>query len=334
MKVLYWSIPNNLPANMVSDYQADMLFHGMRKLLGADCVDSYRFWWMYAKDKGDNFEEIWGKGFTMYGLLDEVEVDRTEQNFDKIIIPIHHSVAQYPTAVIDTLNKILKKAEGKQIAIVDGWDRDYINPDLLDLCRRSGVKYFKRELYQDIDGVWPINFAFPKEKIWDGCMTLEGRQTYDIAPLVPVNQSIDSSYMSTYIYDNEKDYYQMYRDSKFALTSKKGGWDTLRHYEILANRCVPLFVDINSCPKNCMWNYPKDLCKRALFYPGLHLNLKRGEWVPGMELPHCGVIEKETRGNVVIDREYHSLQEEFFTYFKENLTTEHLARYVLETMDD
>jgi len=42
-------------------------------------------------------------------------------------------------------------------------------------------------------------------------------------------------------YKNEKDYYQSYQNSIFALSYKKAGWDSLRHYEILMNGCIPLF---------------------------------------------------------------------------------------------
>jgi hypothetical protein len=30
---------------------------------------------------------------------------------------------------------------------------------------------------------------------------------------------------------------------------KKGGWDCLRHYEIIGNGCMPYFENIEKCPK-------------------------------------------------------------------------------------
>ena len=50
----------------------------------------------------------------------------------------------------------------------------------------------------------------------------------------------------------------MYKKSIFALTYKKSGWDCLRHYEILMNGCIPLFLDIKNCPINTISNLPKD----------------------------------------------------------------------------
>ena len=142
--------------------------------------------------------------------------------------------------------------------------------------------------------------------------------------------------MSTYIYDNEEDYYAMYQNSKFALTSKKGGWDTLRHYEIMANGTIPIFVDIENCPKHTLWNFPKDLCKEANFLSGLIVNLTNGQnWYSGMVLPHCGVVNKDNPGHWRGHAgSYNSLLVKFQDYFKENLLTKHLATYVLETMDE
>jgi len=65
--------------------------------------------------------------------------------------------------------------------------------------------------------------------------------------------------MSTYIYNTETDYYAEYQSSVFALTTKKGGWDCLRHYEILANGAIPIFPNIENCHPNTMKNHPKDL---------------------------------------------------------------------------
>ena len=36
-----------------------------------------------------------------------------------------------------------------------------------------------------------------------------------------------------HIFENEKDYFEDISTSWFGVTSKKGGWDTLRHYEII-----------------------------------------------------------------------------------------------------
>ena len=85
----------------------------------------------------------------------------------------------------------------------------------------------------------PISFAIPKSKI---LKEIDYNPKNILAPLIPGK-------LNTYIYDNENSYYEMYKKSIFALTYKKAGWDCLRHYEILMNGCIPLFLDIENCPK-------------------------------------------------------------------------------------
>lgn len=61
----------------------------------------------------------------------------------------------------------------------------------------------------------------------------------------------------------QEEYYQEYRSSRFAITTRKGGWDCLRHYEILACGCIPLFKDLELCPINTLTSFPKELVLQA-----------------------------------------------------------------------
>lgn len=61
----------------------------------------------------------------------------------------------------------------------------------------------------------------------------------------------------------EKEYNEQYQSCMFATTKKKGGWDCLRHYEILANGCIPLFEKIEECPLQTMTTFPKELVFNA-----------------------------------------------------------------------
>ena len=75
--------------------------------------------------------------------------------------------------------------------------------------------------------------------------------------------------METYKYGpgDEQAYYDMYKRARFAITKKKGGWDCLRHYEILANGCIPVFENLEQCPENTLKVFPKELlmkCKESL----------------------------------------------------------------------
>ena len=38
---------------------------------------------------------------------------------------------------------------------------------------------------------------------------------------------------------------------------KKGGWDCLRHYEIMMNGCIPIFEGLIDCPQLTLTTLPK-----------------------------------------------------------------------------
>lgn len=95
-----------------------------------------------------------------------------------------------------------------------------------------------------------LSYCIPDECIISPDDVADLNKTNLIAPLIPRNTS-------TYIYETEAEYYAMYRSAYFAHTEKKGGWDCLRHYEIIANGCIPLFRDIDKCPDKTMSTFPR-----------------------------------------------------------------------------
>ena len=317
--------------NSVSDYQSDMLFHGLVKKLGKDVHTYHNLWWHHKSEKEkdpERFDKIWGNGFTIYGLLDEEEYTYEPKqdvyNYDAVVIPIHHTMNKKDEHLQEVVNFFIEKGhEKKQIIVVDGWDQEHLNQEIAELCT-----YYKREMKDHHEEyALPISFAFPKEKIRE---LDDSKRNLAFAPLIPVNQSIDPSYMSTYKYDTEEKYYDMYQTAYFSYTSKKGGWDTLRHYEIIANGSIPFFVDIENCPKHTLWNLPKETLLQARNILGGRPNLTKGVW-KGQALPHCGVINKDEPGGL---EDFHKglwqhYRDKIYLWLYEEATTEALASYVL-----
>ncbi len=146
----------------------------------------------------------------------------------------------------------------------------------------------------------PISFSIPECKIVREIPEKE----LDFAPLIPGD-------MTTYIYDTEDAYYKDYQRSYFAVTQKKAGWDCMRHYEILANGCIPYFVDLEKCDPDTMYFMPRELILEAM-------NL---EGVSYLHIDH----EK-------FDRErYFKILDSLLDYTRMHLTTKAMARYLLET---
>lgn len=120
---------------------------------------------------------------------------------------------------------------------------------------------------------YPISFSIPECKI----VKEVPPKTKEFARIIPGD-------LSTYVFSTENDYYADYQTSWFGRTTFKMGWDCLRHYEILANGCIPWFPDLKNCPPNTMTHFPKkkllsplprdQLAKELLEYTRTHLTTK------------------------------------------------------------
>lgn len=151
-------------------------------------------------------------------------------------------------------------------------------------------------------GVFPLEFCIPEVKI----VKEIPKKDRDFAPLIPGNKN-------TYIYNDENTYYQDYQRSYFAITCKKGGWDCERHYEILANGCIPYFIDLDKCDSNTMFLLPRKLIHEAM-------NLKG---VSYFKIDHKKFDTKK----------YYKILNELLDYTRNYLTTRSMAQYLLKSIN-
>ena len=91
--------------------------------------------------------------------------------------------------------------------------------------------------------IYPLSYSIPDECIVEFEEAARNK-IREFADLGPGETGDKSNYR--YGPDDEAAYHKMYQNSLFALTKKKGGWDCLRHYEILANGCIPIFETLSS----------------------------------------------------------------------------------------
>ena len=148
----------------------------------------------------------------------------------------------------------------------------------------------------------PITYSVPKEKICDN----HNVKTKILSNLIP-------GVASTYIYNTEEEYYNEYKKSYFAITKQKAGWDCMRHYEILANGCIPYFLNIENCPKNTLSLLPKELLIQSnKLYEAKFKNTN---------------INKLNQEEI---NEYNILRQKLLEHTKNYLTTEKIAEYILK----
>jgi len=101
--------------------------------------------------------------------------------------------------------------------------------------------------------IYPLSYCIPDENIvdYDNIKYKKHIVISDIIPGENITYRFDC--------DDEKEYNENYQESLFAFTQKKGGWDSLRHYEILSNGCLPIFKNLNECPFHTLTTLPKEL---------------------------------------------------------------------------
>mgnify|MGYP001253560207 CR=1 FL=1 len=328
LKILYLTNHQSL-LKQFNDYLSNLLLHGLREHFDRDVIDFPGSWYLYddeSKKKGLDNNNLWGKGFTIidilnnYDAIDRKDIEKKIQKkyFDLII----YSSARRSKPFLDDVIKFNNK-----VIFIDGEDDQFIDENL----NKIGL-YFKRELIKDQKNLLPIQFAIPKEKILREVNT---KPKNLLAPLIPGR-------LNTYIYNNEIDYYKMYQESIFALTYKKSGWDTLRHYEILMNGSLPIFLDIENCPVNTMKYFPKkDIINIKNKYETILQNyfptkIFKYKFLTFKSFSNYFLNLFSDKKNIDYfiekDEEIFELKSKLLNFTKKNLTTYKLAEYVINSV--
>lgn len=286
MKILY--VTNHIKCaqysgGFVSDYLNDLVFYGLRELFGDDVTDSTQIVSLYKEHK-DNIHprHIWG-GMTAFWLIGDNNIDRTDietkikdKYYDLIIYGSIKRCQDY----YDIVSKVYPN---NKVILLDGDDEKEIHP----LYKKH--LYFKRELTTSYPNLIPITFSIPTCKL----TSPPTNKTQEYATCIPGQPE-------TYVFKDEKSYYEDYQKSYYGVTMKKAGWDCMRHYEILGNYCLPYFVGLEDCPKDTLANLPKEL-----------------------------LLEGKELANNFDEQKYYSILNELFDYTKNNLTTKAQAQHIL-----
>lgn len=261
----------------VDDYLSISLLHGLKSLLEPDkVIDFPKYESLYENGYSSS---LYGRGFTLFGLLSDTHIDRwgiyervQNREFGLIVFTdIHRSYctfAQLMPYLVDQNTIILDGADTPQPYPYAGkWWR-YPPYWFLPKAHKNFL-YFKREwtpetirnLWYQIPPHWlckyipapknfrPISFSIPEEKI---VKSLPAKTKLFPKHIVdPEVASQISGSVTSYAFESEAEYYADLQSAKFGITTKRSGWDCLRHYEIAANGCVPCFRDLDKKPKTC-----------------------------------------------------------------------------------
>jgi hypothetical protein len=292
MKILYITNHNTIAqcsGGFISDYLNDLTFYGFYELYKEgvieEIVDSTPIISLYKENQFKiPKQHLWG-GMTAFWLIYKNTIDRNniiDKIKNKYYDLIVYGAIRRCTDYYDLVKNVY---DPKKVIMLDG------NDDCNIHSISANHPYFKRELYESNAKVFPISFSYPTEKI----SSINKNKIQDFGTVIPGDKS-------TYVFNNEHDYYNDYNGSYYGVTMKKAGWDCMRHYEILGNYCMPYFLDFNNCPKNTLTSLPKHLIKKS-----------------------NELIEKNF--DIV---QYYDILDESFDWFKNHCTTKSVAKYILE----
>ena len=245
------------------DYLADSLLHGLVSL-GLEVVDYPRKQVLYAGQGACSVAPqlgVRGHGFTLYGLLPDRPVDRTfviqrlEAGwFDLVVIG---QIWRQWGQLLD-LAPLLQQVP---VVLLDGDDDTRLFHRSGTRLRRYGWQsfpirsgrcfYFKREWQgEGAQGrhcqVLPASFSIPAEKIRP--VDLASKQQRLASHCVDSDVAEACGLHTSYAFASEQAYYDDLAESRFAVTTKRGGWDCLRHYEIAAAGAVPCVKQLDAKP--------------------------------------------------------------------------------------
>ena len=166
--------------------------------------------------------------------------------------------------------------------------------------------------------VHSISFAIPSLK-WNKYKHIRNsvHKTNDFSMIIPGGPK-------NYSYDKEDEYIAAYAKSYVAVTFRKGGVESLRHYEILLAGTLPYFLHIDLIPEGNLCAFPKDLLKRVINLPGMP---SEDFVIQNIKTPHLLKIDH----SVFSVKEYETLRQEFLLHVSNNVLCTHMVRNVLNT---
>jgi hypothetical protein len=215
----------------VPDYLSDDLLYGLRALLGADVVDYPRKDVLYRSSPLRPLANaLYGAGFHCFGLDDTV-VDRSDLaakvaggHFDMILNSSAWRIAcpLHP-----------------RLGVIDGEDRPALHSRYLGRV----PLYWKRELLQPRADVEPILFALPD--FLDDATVLPRVKAHHASFRMTsgIRRELAAAFPPQYTFSSWREYQRDIKQSWFAISPRGGGYDCQRHYEILGQAVLCLFVD-------------------------------------------------------------------------------------------
>lgn len=130
----------------------------------------------------------------------------------------------------------------KSLPVTSFVQKGHVEPSALASAEQCHRRY----------GVYPLNFSFPQPELMP--RSLE-RRPHFLSSTIPGEP---------FSFDTWETYLDEYRSSHFALSTKKGGWDTFRHLEVLFSGAIPLLPRLSKANPFSLAHFPKRALIRVM----------------------------------------------------------------------
>ena len=254
------------------DYLADGLLHGLRQLPGLEVVDYPRKECMYEGGRQCKVAPefgVRGGGFSLYGVLTE-----PQGGIDRSFIWQRLAAGWFDAVLIGNVWRqwgfLLQWRElfaTQPLLLLDGDDDQRLYPrsgtrlrqfgigtGLTNLLELPSTHMFKRELTNRSRkwglrlNVHPLAFSIPESLI---SLKLPNKSQLFPSHIVDRDLSNKLGASANYVFADEQSYRSDLASSRFGITTRRAGWDCLRHYEIAAAGAVICFRDLAQKPVGC-----------------------------------------------------------------------------------
>eukprot|EP01062_Namystynia_karyoxenos_P063160 TRINITY_DN55986_c0_g1_i1.p1 TRINITY_DN55986_c0_g1~~TRINITY_DN55986_c0_g1_i1.p1 ORF type:complete len:650 (+),score=186.91 TRINITY_DN55986_c0_g1_i1:81-1952(+) len=155
--------------------------------------------------------------------------------------------------------------------------------------------------------VFPVSYSLPDE-LFAATLPYKDQDSSRTVPGMQLE--------GTYKWHNESAFYGDYARSFYCTTFKKGGWQALRHIEIIAAGCMPFFIDLEYVPELTLVGLPKQLLLEARDLPGVHFD--------------CRTLQVRINHAVFPRARYDALLRELMRHARAHLTATQHARWLLK----
>lgn len=253
MKILFITTKNN---HYQGDYFELTILNGLREILGNNCVDYPRKDIAYHDFSKIKKKNLHGQGFTLLNRAIDDIANRNQvfedNEFDFVLYGCGHAYGE--DVFVDDIDAYAKYGSW----VLDGHDlygdapqKNVYNSE--EIISNQYPFSFKREMVFNEKNIYPSGFGIPEHLIKPldfKCKNQVFQKTYPKYSFFENPTDLGGN-KNHHLFTNEDDYFSDLSKSWFGLSCKKGGWDSLRNYEIIASGTLLLYRDYKNKPKLC-----------------------------------------------------------------------------------